>query len=265
MQSDLLDIIFENRNKNYGAYVLRRSYQKRMATAIAVTLFIAAAFSALQIIHHSKVIEQGIPVIIPDDHVLTRFDAPKPQPLPKPSHQSPASNLSQVIKSNPIIVDDNQKTDMPTTDDLIHNIIGLKKIVGNGDVDIIKPPTALSASKGGIITSVAAIKNDDVPVKFAEVMPEYPGGADALRNFMLKNLAQPDDLEEGEKIVVMASFIVNKTGQIESVKIIGSVLSDLDKEVIRVIKKMPLWKPGMQNGKPVSVFFNLPVTFLTVE
>ena len=65
--------------------------------------------------------------------------------------------------------------------------------------------------------------------------------------------------------MVRTSFIVNKIGQIEAVKIIGSGRPDLDKEVMRVINKMPIWKPGIQNGSPVSVYFNLPVTFLGAE
>ena len=78
-------------------------------------------------------------------------------------------------------------------------------------------------------------------------------------------LRQPDDLQAGETIKVIASFVVSKTGTIENVKIINSGRSDLDKEVIRIINKMPLWKPGLQNGKPVSVYFNLPVTFKSAD
>jgi protein TonB len=162
-------------------------------------------------------------------------------------------------------VDDYKSTDMPTEDDLFKNMIGAENIVGKGDVNIIQPPAGMKESKGSIAMPAAVAKAEDVPVSFAEVMPEYPGGIDALRRYILKNLIQPDDLQEGDKIVVMASFIVDKTGRIESVKIIGSGRSDLDKEVLKVIKKMPLWKPGMQNGKPVSVYFKLPVTFLSVE
>jgi protein TonB len=61
----------------------------------------------------------------------------------------------------------------------------------------------------------------------------------------------------------MASFVVAKNGVIQNIKIVNSGRADLDKEVLRVINKMPLWKPGMQNGKAVSVYFNLPVTFQT--
>ena len=80
---------------------------------------------------------------------------------------------------------------------------------------------------------------------------------------MLRHLKQPDNLQSGEKIIVSASFIVNKNGKIEQVKITNGGRNDLDKEVERVINKMPLWKPGMQNGNAVAVYFKLPVTFMS--
>ena len=83
--------------------------------------------------------------------------------------------------------------------------------------------------------------------------------------FMIRNLKQPDDLQEGEKIIVMASFVVNKNGEIEKIKITNTGRTDLNKEVQRVINKMPLWKPGIQNGNAVAVYFNLPVTFMSGE
>ena len=81
---------------------------------------------------------------------------------------------------------------------------------------------------------------------------------------MLKNLIQPDDLNAGEKIVVLASFIMGKNGHLEQVKIIKSGRTDLDQEVQRVINKMPVWKPGLQNGNAVAVYLNLPVTFMNL-
>jgi len=96
-------------------------------------------------------------------------------------------------------------------------------------------------------------------------MPEFPGGLEALKKFLLKNIRQPDDLQPGERIVVLASFIVARNGGIEQMKIINSGRADLDKEVLRVIGKMPSWKPGVQNGHEVSVYFNLPVTFIGAD
>ena len=115
---------------------------------------------------------------------------------------------------------------------------------------------------GNAAAQPATTKADETPLSQAEEMPEYPGGIDALKKFMLKNLRQPDDLQPGEKIIVKAFFVVNKDGKIGQVKIISTGRNDLDKEVERVINNMPLWKPGKQNANAVAVYFNLPVTFV---
>ncbi len=264
MQSDLLDILFENRNKTYGAYVLRKSYNKTMIVAIAITLFITMLFSALQFVHHAKQHLYVTPIDIADP-AFTKIDEAQPvKPQPKlPAPQHAAVHLNQIISSPPVIVNDNIKTQMPTVDDLTKNIIGEKNIIGNGAIDVVQPPATGQGS--GVAATAPENKTGDEILNWAQVMPEYPGGIEALKKFMLRNLKQPDDLQPGEKIVVMASFVVNKNGEIEQIKIIKSGRADLDKEVQRVVNKMPVWKPGMQNGNAVAVYFNLPVTFMSED
>ena len=264
MQSDLLDILFENRNKSYGAYALRRSYNKTLVSAISITFFIAILFSVFQFMHHAKEILYTTQVIIPPDNVFTKIDEVKPQPK-IPTHQSPTTHFRQVNTSTPVIVKDLPKTQMPEIADIDKSIIGNVNIKGDDDGGIVQPALNIQQGAGSIITPVVEVKPDNTPLKWAQVMPEYPGGLDALRKFMLRNLRQPEDLEAGEKIIVAASFVVNKNGQIEQVKIINAGRNDLNKEVQRVINKMPLWKPGMQNGNAVAVYFNLPVTFMSTE
>jgi periplasmic protein TonB len=262
MQSDLLDLLFENRNKTYGAYALRRSYNKTMASAITVTLFIALAFCIFQFMHHTKPKDFIREINIPDPE-LTRVVPVEPQPK-APAPKAVATHVNQNIYSAPVIVKDNDDTKMPTVDDLDKNLVSDKNIVGDGQVDIIQPPSNTAAGLGTEAVQ-PVVKADDAPLRWAQVMPEYPGGLEALKKFMLRNLRQPDDLEAGEKIIVMASFIVNKNGQIEQVKIITGGRPDLNQEVQRVINKMPSWKPGIQNGNTVAVYFNLPVTFMSEE
>lgn len=264
MQSDILDIIFENRNKTYGAYALRKSYNKTLAAAISITLFIAMIFSVFQFMHHGTQRDKTIQVIIPPDNIFTNIDPVKPKPeTPKP--QQVATHLNQITNSSPVIVKDKESTKMPTIADLTKNIIGDANIIGKGDVDVIQAPQTNEGSGSAQAQPVVEAKPDDKPLNWAQIMPEYPGGVQALIKFMQKNLRQPDDLQAGEKIIIMASFVVNKNGQIEQVKIINDGRNDLNKEVERVINKMPLWKPGMQNGNTVAVYFSLPVTFISEE
>lgn len=97
---------------------------------------------------------------------------------------------------------------------------------------------------------------------FVEEMPEFPGGQAALMTYLQKNISYPADArEKGIQGKVFLSFVVDATGQVKDVKVIRSVDPSLDKEALRVVKAMPLWKPGKQGGKPVSTMFNLPINF----
>jgi protein TonB len=264
MQSDLLDLLFENRNKAYGAYALRRSYNKTIASALAVTMFIALCFSLFQLIHHSKQRDEIMGDIITPDIILAKTDNIKPAPLKPVAQQPVATHFRQIISTPPVIVSDDVKTDMPAITDIDKANIGTVNLNGADANGEMQPPAEIT---GNTIVEAKAVekKIDDAPLHTAEIMPEYPGGIDALRKFMLRNLKQPDDLQAGERIIVMASFVVDKNGRIEQVKIVNSGRDDLNKEVERVIYKMPGWKPGMQNGNAVAVYFNLPVTFMSEE
>lgn len=92
-------------------------------------------------------------------------------------------------------------------------------------------------------------------------MPQYPGGVKALLDFLKKNLHAPQDVEEGDEVLVKVKFVVDYNGKMESFNIIKSGGDEFDNEVIRVLKKMPLWIPGKSNGENVSVYYVVPVKF----
>ena len=265
-QSDVLDIIFEHRNKSYGAYPLRKSYNKRLALALTFTLFVAAMFSVLQLLHRSAEPVYTTTINIDDSHLIDLVPTPPPpQPLPPVPAQESQAHFREIINSTPEIVSDDHQTTVPTVQDLNNSMVGRQ--ISDGDVPSLT--TVVSAAGNGntqpSIVPAADPAMSDVPLHTAEFMPEFPGGLEALKKFLLKNIRQPDDLQPGERIVVLASFIVARNGGIEQMKIINSGRADLDKEVLRVIGKMPSWKPGVQNGHEVSVYFNLPVTFIGAD
>ena len=264
MQSDLLDIIFENRNKAYGAYTLRKSYNRTLAVAITITLFIAMIFSIVQFMHFEKHHDYVTPFIIPPDQELIKINEVKPQPE-NPALQHSATHFNQKIYTSPVIVKDLPETQTPTIEDIDKSIIGKMNIDGKDAMGEIQPTSNTIEGTANNIAAPVETKKDNSPLTWAQVMPEYPGGIEALRKFMLRNLKQPDDLQPGEKIIVKAFFVVSIAGRIEQIKILNEGRNDLNKEVERVINKMPLWKPGMQNGTAVAVYFNLPVTFMSEE
>jgi tonB family C-terminal domain len=111
-------------------------------------------------------------------------------------------------------------------------------------------------------TSTAQTKKNDMVFDVVEVMPQYPGGQIAMLKYLMENIKYPEQaMKEGIQGRVTVRFIVEKDGSISDVKPVLSVHPLLNKEAVRVVKSMPKWTPGKQNGKPVRVRFNLPVMF----
>ena len=100
------------------------------------------------------------------------------------------------------------------------------------------------------------------PFVFAEQMPEFPGGDNALMSFLQRNIKYPiKALKKNIEGIVMINFVVERDGRISKVNVTKGIGGGCDEEALRVIKKMPKWKPGKQGGKPVPVYFDIPVNF----
>ena len=112
------------------------------------------------------------------------------------------------------------------------------------------------------MTSTAQTKKNDMVFDVVEVMPQFPGGQIAMLKYIMENIKYPEQaMKEGIQGRVAVRFIVEKDGSISDVKPVLSVHPLLNKEAVRVVKSMPKWTPGKQNGKPVRVRFNVPVMF----
>jgi protein TonB len=256
-----LDLLFENRNKLYGAYPLRKYYHQRLTTAVGISLLVAAGLLFF-ICEYNKAsgiqfMERG-----PDDEVVLRVQhipeqpvVPEPPQAPQP--QKPAPQVAQQrhttirITSDPVDV-----TDVPTQTDLKTTAIAATTTAGvPAVVDIPAIPSGTEAPK-------PPKKSTEVLVSAA---PQFPGGTDAWAAFLSRHLQVPDELEAGVKKTVMVRFSVSETGAVTGFEVVQSGGALFDAEVIRVLKKMPKWKPAIKNGQPVAVPFTQPVTFVAVE
>ncbi|MDP4227742.1 MAG: energy transducer TonB [Bacteroidota bacterium] len=93
-------------------------------------------------------------------------------------------------------------------------------------------------------------------------MPDFPGGTDALMNFLSENIKYPiPAFREGIQGTVSLRFIINTDGELSDIQVLRGIGGGCDEEAIRVVKLMPKWKPGLQNGKPVRVYYVLPIKF----
>jgi protein TonB len=261
LQSDVLDIVFENRNKEYGAYELRKHYQGRMKKALLTMLGVVVVFAVLQ---SWKVPHKRISVLDVKDldslrlvEMTIKKDPPK-LIIPKQVKPVAAINYQTYV----VVPDKFVHDTLHTMDELVDKQISNKDIAGRpADGNEILSPANDGGNKGGEIEAKDKIEYD-VPLRHAEIMPQFPGGMEAFLKFMQRNLKQPEDFDEGQKMVVLASFVVDAGGNIVNIAIDQKARPDLDAEVLRVIKKMPVWEPGMQNGRKVPVFYKLPVTFI---
>ena len=268
LQADLLDILFENRNKEYGAYALRKYYDQRMGTALLIMLILTGVFSFFALsVKHKNSGKQFIPFVSDTVTVITLPpDVPKPPPPPVEPERTErvvasvqSTSIIQIVKDNEI-----KFTDVPDQHDLRDKLIDVVSVEGNlpdypnsvnHNSDIDAPGAALTKP----------IEEVSKPFIREERNAEFPGGLTAFSRFLSKNLRSPEDLAAGEMKTVLVNFKVDETGKISEIVILNSAGKSYDLEVIRVLKRMPAWKPAMQNGHKIAIYFNQPVSFLGIE
>jgi len=261
IQASLLDILFENRNKAYGAYALRKTYNHRMQWSLGICLGIALLLVMLNFIKGGhKIINEPTT----DSVFLTTIEIPKDKPkdIERPRPQKTVQPQVAQIQNTPIkIVDNNVKVNVPTNEDLQKALTSTKTTDG-------LPPDGTPQK---IIEPVTGTDNGNTnkPEPEKPVLPsfsaKFPGGNDALAEFLKRYLVTPDELEADQKKTVLVRFMVDEDGSISKAEIVQSGGNSFDKEVLRVIRKMPKWIPAQQNGLKVSSYFTQSVTFIAVE
>jgi protein TonB len=151
---------------------------------------------------------------------------------------------------------------VPPITELQHSSVGLTTTAG--DANGIDPGLVPSVGTGVVEAPVAAVRDDhDEIFSFVEIPPSFPGGEAALARYLGDHIRYPQLASEtGVSGIVFIQFVVDYEGNVKDVKPIGTRKgAGLEEEATRVIKSMPKWKPGRQNGRNVSVYFNLPIRF----
>ena len=145
-------------------------------------------------------------------------------------------------------------------------------VIGTENIDNAKPGTALvlpdkPASYNGGLEKIAPKIDVTVPMDMdvVDVLPAYPGGMDALIKFLERNLRTPEELANGETVNVRIKFVVGYNGKLQSFVTVLDGGDAYNKEVVRVLKKMPDWIPGKARGENVSVYYTIPVKFVTTD
>jgi periplasmic protein TonB len=265
LKADVLDIIFENRNKSYGAYSLRKFYNNRLYKALG-------AMGALVILLCSfTLFTKSEKVFITGGYDIGSTLAPPPTEKIKPEKpkvfEAKPAEATPAAKTNDarrIVITDHAITAPIETFDP-NAAAGDKKIdvpTGIGEGPKVGAPIG---GTGGKDTGTAVAKVIPVDVVTSmdnpEVMPTYPGGMDALRKYLEKNLVNPEEVENEQTITVKVKFVVGYDGILKNLEIVEDGGNAYNNEVLRVVKKMKPWIPGKSKGENVSVYYTIPIKF----
>lgn len=247
----LEDIVFKNRNKEYGSYYLRKNYRKFVTISMIFGFVLIGAIVAYPLINafinKSRLIKEREKEIGVEMRDIRKEEAPPPPPPPPP----PEVLVQKIVFTAPVVVEDTTiEVNMANMDDLN------KK--GNTEA-----PTE------DVVVEVKdeAPKVIETPVQqeiftVVEEQPGYPGGEEARISFLQQNIKYPEEAKEiGIQGKVFVTFVVEVDGSITDVRVLRGIGGGCDEEAIRVVKSMPKWVPGKQRGVPVRVQFNLPIKF----
>ena len=268
-----VDMVFAQRNKEYGAYKLRKGTSGRNIKALLILVIAAAlvgGFLAWKVIEQKNAEAQqaymeAMQLAQLQEQAKKREKKQEPiKPKVEQKKEIPVARESQkftapVIKKDELVKEENQVKQMDKLDDKV--AVGTENKEGTKDrtVEAVRNDIAVAAPPPPPAPKPeVANKVFDV----VEEMPSFPGGQGALMSFLSSNIKYPVVAQEnGVQGRVIVGFVVEKDGSISDVKVMRSVDPSLDREAQRVVKSMPKWKPGKQNGSAVRVKYTVPVVF----
>ena len=265
---DWTEMVFEGRNKEYGAYRLRKNAGKRNLYSL-ITIFIAALaiWGGISLV---KFVESRTKSVAQTSVAeLSALNQPKKKAEVKQQKKVKLEQPEKVVErvkssvkfTAPVIKKDDEvkpEDELKTQDELMSTktAIGALDVKGNDDAngEVLKLKEAVAQPE----------PKPDVEKVFdvVEQMPSFPGGPSALMEWLSNNVKYPVVAQEnGVQGRVVVSFVVERDGSITDVKVVRGVDPSLDKEASRVVRAMPRWIPGKQNGSAVRVKYNVPVAF----
>lgn len=246
------DLVFENRNQAYGAYPLRKQYSFNILIGVTLTALVTTFILLLPTISKWIADDAAAPVQVPRKLVYTELMAPPPIDQPRPAPPKVLlPKLQKTIKFvPPKVVKEQVVEEIPTIEELKVNDNGAVAVDGDSEVVFDEP-----------VEEVVPQETEEI-FTVVEQQPEFAGGYDALAAYLRENMQYPKVARKmGIEGTVHVSFLVSKTGSISEVKVLRGIMAECDKEAIRVVERMPNWKPGRQNGHPVHVRLVMPLKF----
>lgn len=265
-ESNWINLVFENRNKEYGAYQLRQENTKTSILALLVSVSICSLLFIVPKVLHT--FDNSTPETIvcdfPIDKIIKVVNVdvthPKPITLPKPEAQTQQVVTEKIIPktfTNPVVVHSKEATDEVPTNEIIKNTIAVdpNAIIGTQ----AKPGTGIINT---VVTAPPSVDhgNDIVNTAILDKQPSFPGGMEKFYTYIGRNFEAPE-INEEKTVRFYVSFVVEKDGSMTNIHVKKDPGYSLSKEAIRVLESLKTkWAPGIIDSKPVRTSYNLPIT-----
>lgn len=258
--TDINEIIFTGRNKDYGAYVLRKNYPRFVTYSVWIAIIVFVLGTAGPMIYKSIMPKEEAPKrrVVQLDY--TQLSEPpsidKKQEIIPQEEIAPLKSTIKFVP--PVVKPDEQVKDeyVPTVEELKKVDPGVKTEEGKeGGVDY-----SLIETQEKIVEEPKKVERE--VFTYVEEMPTFPGGEEALLSYISKNIQYPEIAKRAQvegKIYIQ--FVVGTSGQVSDVTVAKGIGAGCDEEAVRVVRSMPNWKPGRQNGHPVNVRISIPIVF----
>lgn len=264
------DIIFEGKNKDFGAYQLRKGSVSRHNRAMIVIVIVIAILFALAFLVNTVIksaearpedaIEQAMAEMITEE-VEEEPEEEEPQRIEEQKPEVIKEELLNTTKAAEILIvqDDKVKEEIKSQDELKDDDRAIGAVNEDRGVDDI---INAQEHKEVVVVEEKTEPKEEHVFDAVEQDPQFPGGPKALKEWLYKNLNYPPIAsEQGIEGTVHVRFVVRKDGKVDKVHVMRSKDPELDKEAVRVISKMPNWIPGKMNGHNVNVWYTVPVRF----
>ena len=267
LNADILDIVFEGKNKEYGAYDLRKTYQKRLTMALIITAAIGLAISITTVLASVLTKHKKAEIIVRDLSLTQAKKEDKKEPPPPPKPKLPPPPKIQTIKFTPpkVVHDAEVKPEEkpPENKDIQDQKIDVKTQEGIKDNGIVQP-----AVKDAGTNVVEQPKDDNTVFTKVEIEASFPGGDAGWKRYLERNLnpsTPSDNNAPAGSYTVIVKFIVSRDGSLSDVQCVQDPGYGTCEEAIRVIKRGPKWAPGRQNGHDVISWRQQPITFVVLD
>lgn len=264
LKSDILDILFEGRNKDYGAYDLRKTYNKRITKALIATVALIVLLLIGNAIANKLNEDDATKKDMKTAEVVLqqiKADEPPPPPPPPPPKLPPPPPVATIQFTPPKVVKDEEVIKPPPEVKEIENAkIDVKTVEGTKDLGIVAPPTD---EKGTGVVAAPVEKKEDEDKIFTkvEIEAQFPGGPAAWSKYVTRAIsAQLDEFSSGDFGTCVVKFVVDKSGNVSDVQATTMKGTKLAEIAVNAIRKGPKWTPAQQNGRTVNAYRLQPVT-----